>query len=138
MVVLVPVQWHHVVVLILLGWHHARIIAAGAHLLCSENPLLSQIEKLVPDSQVICQSSKPHAFIRVSLANLSTQIPCPAFDILWSTRLPYTMARLADLWIRAKHLLSTDSLSSPRRSPDWLKMKNPACSAVKREADWGC
>src|SRR5262249_24725097 len=25
------------------------------------------------------------------------------------------------------------------RSPDWLKMKNPACSAVKREAeeDWG-
>jgi hypothetical protein len=25
------------------------------------------------------------------------------------------------------------------RSPDWLKMKNPGCSAVKREAeeDWG-
>lgn len=25
------------------------------------------------------------------------------------------------------------------RSPDWLKMKNPACEAVKREAeeDWG-
>ena len=25
------------------------------------------------------------------------------------------------------------------RSPDWLKMKNPACAAVKREAeeDWG-
>jgi ATP-dependent DNA ligase len=25
------------------------------------------------------------------------------------------------------------------RSPNWLKMKNPACSAVKREAeeDWG-
>src|SRR5215813_3879327 len=25
------------------------------------------------------------------------------------------------------------------RSPDWLKMKNPACSAAKREAeeDWG-
>jgi ATP-dependent DNA ligase len=26
-----------------------------------------------------------------------------------------------------------------RRSPDWLKMKNPACAAVKREEeeDWG-
>ena len=25
------------------------------------------------------------------------------------------------------------------RSPDWLKMKNPACEAVRREAeeDWG-
>ena len=22
-----------------------------------------------------------------------------------------------------------------RRSPDWLKMKNPACAAVKREAE---
>src|SRR5262249_34686829 len=83
-VVLVPVQWHHVVVLVLLQWHHARIIARAARSLRSENPLLSQIEKLVLDSQVICQSGKPHAFIRVSLANLSTQIPCPAFDILWS------------------------------------------------------
>jgi bifunctional non-homologous end joining protein LigD len=28
---------------------------------------------------------------------------------------------------------------SPYRSPDWLKMKNPACEAVRREAeeDWG-
>jgi hypothetical protein len=28
---------------------------------------------------------------------------------------------------------------SPGRSPDWLKMKNPACEAVRREEeeDWG-
>jgi len=32
-----------------------------------------------------------------------------------------------------------DSSYRSGRSPDWLKMKNPACSAVKREAeeDWG-
>jgi bifunctional non-homologous end joining protein LigD len=32
-----------------------------------------------------------------------------------------------------------DSTYRSRRSPDWLKMKNPACAAVKREAeeDWG-
>jgi bifunctional non-homologous end joining protein LigD len=31
-----------------------------------------------------------------------------------------------------------DSAYRSGRSPDWLKMKNPACSAVKREAeeDW--
>ena len=28
-----------------------------------------------------------------------------------------------------------DSGYRPGRSPDWLKMKNPACSAVKREAE---
>jgi ATP-dependent DNA ligase len=33
-----------------------------------------------------------------------------------------------------------DSRYRSGRSPDWLKMKNPACAAVKREAeeDWGC
>jgi hypothetical protein len=32
-----------------------------------------------------------------------------------------------------------DSPYRSDRSPDWLKMKNPACAAVKREAeeDWG-
>ena len=32
-----------------------------------------------------------------------------------------------------------DSMYRSGRSPDWLKMKNPACAAVKREAeeDWG-
>ena len=31
-----------------------------------------------------------------------------------------------------------DSVYRSRRSPDWLKMKNPACAAVTREAeeDW--
>jgi hypothetical protein len=31
------------------------------------------------------------------------------------------------------------ALGNLGRSPDWLKMKNPACAAVKREAeeDWG-
>jgi hypothetical protein len=31
------------------------------------------------------------------------------------------------------------SLYRSGRSPDWLKMKNPPCAAVKREAeeDWG-
>jgi hypothetical protein len=31
---------------------------------------LSEIEKLIPDNQVICQSGKPHAFIRVAHAFL--------------------------------------------------------------------
>jgi bifunctional non-homologous end joining protein LigD len=32
-----------------------------------------------------------------------------------------------------------DSAYRSGRSPDWLKMKNPACAAVTREAeeDWG-
>jgi len=32
-----------------------------------------------------------------------------------------------------------DSAYPSGRSPDWLKMKNPACSAVKGEAEegWG-
>jgi ATP-dependent DNA ligase len=32
-----------------------------------------------------------------------------------------------------------DSMYRSGRSPDWLKMKNSACAAVKREAeeDWG-
>src|SRR5262249_36649055 len=38
---------------------------------CSEHPLLSQIDKLIPDNQVICQSGKPHAFIRVAHAFLA-------------------------------------------------------------------
>src|SRR5262245_38469049 len=44
---------------------YARVIAAVALALRSEEPVLSQIKKLIPDSQVICQSSKTHAFIRV-------------------------------------------------------------------------
>jgi hypothetical protein len=59
-----------VVVLALMQWHYARIIAAAVLLLRSENPVSSQIEKLIPDSQVICQSGKPHAFIRVAHAFL--------------------------------------------------------------------
>src|SRR5262245_33309785 len=51
-------------------WHHARIIAGATRSPCSEHPLLSQIEKLIPDNQVICQSGKPHAFIRVAHAFL--------------------------------------------------------------------
>ena len=32
-----------------------------------------------------------------------------------------------------------DSAYSSGRSPDWLKMNNPACEAVRREAEeeWG-
>ena len=47
-----------------------RIIAGATRSPCSEHPLLSQIEKLIPDNQVICQSGKPHAFIRVAHAFL--------------------------------------------------------------------
>ena len=57
-----------VFVLVLVQWHHARTITAAAPLLCTEHPLLSQIEKLIPDSQVICQSGKLHAFSRVARA----------------------------------------------------------------------
>ena len=57
------------VVAVVMQPHHARIIAA-ALVLRSEEPVLSQIEKLITDSQVICQSSKTHAFTRVAHAFL--------------------------------------------------------------------
>jgi len=60
-VVPVLVQWHHVV---------ARIIAGAGRLLRSENPVLSEIEKLIPDNHVICQTGKAHAFIRAAYAFL--------------------------------------------------------------------
>jgi hypothetical protein len=59
-----------VIALVLVQWHYARIITAAVPLLRSENPVSSQIEKLIPDSQLICQSGKPHAFIRVADALL--------------------------------------------------------------------
>ena len=52
-------------------------------------------------------------------------------------------------WKPRRDFLEDATVGAPRlaeglllpagRSPDWLKMKNPACSAVKREAeaDWG-
>jgi bifunctional non-homologous end joining protein LigD len=30
-----------------------------------------------------------------------------------------------------------DSPYRSGRSPDWLKMRNPACAAVRAEEDWG-
>jgi hypothetical protein len=59
-----------VVVLVLVQWHYVRITAVAVLLLRSENPVLSQIEKLISDSRVICQSGKPHVFIRVAHAFL--------------------------------------------------------------------
>ena len=47
-----------------------------------------------------------------------------------------TTAALASEGIVSKR---KDSAYRSGRSPDWLKMKNPACEAVRREAeeDWG-
>ena len=59
-----------VVVLVLVEGHDARIIAVAVPLLPRGNPVSSQIEKLISDSQVICQSGKPHAFTRVAHAFL--------------------------------------------------------------------
>ncbi len=41
--------------------------------------------------------------------------------------------------LRASSLSARARPTVPGRSPDWLKSKNPACDAVKREAeeDWG-
>ena len=41
---------------------------------------------------------------------------------------------------KEKGLRSAAIVPSYGRSPDWLKFKNPAAPAVKREAeeDWGC
>jgi len=52
-----------VVVPVLLQWHHvvARVIAGAWRSLRSENPVLSEIEKLIPDNHVICQTGKPDA-----------------------------------------------------------------------------
>jgi len=47
---------------------------------------------------------------------------------------PYRSGRSPD-WLSKRK----DSPYRSGRSPDWLKSKNPACAAVKREAeeDWG-
>jgi hypothetical protein len=47
---------------------HLCVITAGALSLRSGNPVLGQFEKLIPHTQVICQSSKPHALISVAHA----------------------------------------------------------------------
>jgi len=60
-VVLIRVQWHDVV---------ARIIAGAGRMLRSENPVFSEIEKLIPDNDVICQTGKPHALSRMAHAFL--------------------------------------------------------------------
>src|SRR5262249_56104639 len=39
-------------------------------MLRSENPVLSEIEKLIPDNDVICQTGKPHALSRMAHAFL--------------------------------------------------------------------
>jgi len=49
----------------------SRIIAGATGSPCGEHPLLSQIDKLIPDNQVICQSGKPYAFIPVAHAFLA-------------------------------------------------------------------
>jgi hypothetical protein len=42
------------------------------------------------------------------------------------------------VWARDRGILEAAGLA-PGRSRDWLKSKNPACEAVRREAeeDWG-
>jgi len=46
--------------------HHRRAGACCA----AKNPVLSEIEKLIPDNHVICQTGKAHAFIRAAYAFL--------------------------------------------------------------------
>jgi hypothetical protein len=60
-VVLIRVQWHDVV---------ARIIAGAGRMLRSEKPVFSEMEKLIPDNDVICQTGKPHALSRIAHAFL--------------------------------------------------------------------
>ena len=53
-----------------------------------------------------------------------------------------TLVRRAGLLLNLRIPLSRRVTYCSGRSPDWLKMKNPACEAVRREAeeDWenGC
>ena len=55
---------------------------------------------------------------------------------------PISRAARDKLSVRPSHLAAANARIRPTaagRSPDWLKMKNPCCDAVKREAeeDWG-
>ena len=52
---------------------------------------------------------------------------------------PTVFARACKLGLEGIVSKHKDSVYRSGRSPDWLKMKNPACAAVKREAeeDWG-
>jgi bifunctional non-homologous end joining protein LigD len=53
---------------------------------------------------------------------------------------PTVFARACKMGLEGIVSKRKDSAYRSGRSPDWLKMKNPACSAVRREAgeDWGC
>jgi len=61
---------------------------------------------------------------------------------LWARKLCVgavrVLAALAKLGLEGIVSKRKDSPYRSGRSPDWLKMKNPACAAVKREAeeDW--
>jgi bifunctional non-homologous end joining protein LigD len=52
---------------------------------------------------------------------------------------PTVFARACKMGLEGIVSKRKDSPYRSGRSPDWLKMKNPACAAVKREAeeDWG-
>jgi ATP-dependent DNA ligase len=52
---------------------------------------------------------------------------------------PTVFARACKMGLEGNVSKRKDSTHRSGRSPDWLKSKNPACEAVRREAeeDWG-
>jgi hypothetical protein len=77
------------------------------------------------------QRSRP-CWRRLAQASDSVSI-----STLTTVRPSYSSSTLSDG--ARGHRVEADRLALPGRTKDWLKMKDPACEAVKREVeeDWG-
>jgi hypothetical protein len=71
----------------------------------------------------------------VQATGVRTELP---FIVSWKL-VTITAERAKELKLESERVGELGLRYRSRRSPDWLKMKNPACEAVKREAeeDWG-
>jgi hypothetical protein len=69
----------------------------------------------------------------------SLSLSCWSWRSRWSSCRRLLFRRACKLGLEGIVSKRKDSLYRSGRSPDWLKMKNPAAPAVKREAeeDWG-
>jgi hypothetical protein len=70
----------------------------------------------------------------VQATGVRTELP---FIVSWKL-VTITAERAKELKLESERVGELGLRYRSRRSPDWLKMKNPACEAVKREAeeDW--
>ena len=77
--------------------------------------------------------------VHLFLDQLGRQARKPGGIAVGDTRHQLDLLSLAARATQSGEVEAEDSPYRSGRSPDWLKMKNPACEAVRREAEeeWG-